>query len=269
VMMQFLIEYSVPLGRDSDRGDKRTETEGEARRIVLSKRQRTILISKHFVPQGEMSELTKTNAIQTTINPGRPSMVKVEMSCEPQGQEGGMMDLDIPQVPEEGESVEVAMAHTEEVCSNDQLISSDQPDPDETITSTSSVATAAVSQAVAVLKQQQLNAAAAAQQATQKFQDVRVDNWGNYCLQRLQVMYDRGDFCDLTMQFHTNQLLKVFKKLFLFYSYLITNCLQVHRVVVNLCTEYFANLERLFGLSDGVLVLPKDVEYQAMVTIVK
>src|SRR5665811_2368462 len=46
-------------------------------------------------------------------------------------------------------------------------------------------------------------------QVQQKFQDVRVDNWGNYCLQRLQLMYDRGDFCDLTMQFDTNQLLKV------------------------------------------------------------
>ena len=42
-----------------------------------------------------------------------------------------------------------------------------------------------------------------------KSQDVRVDNWGNYCLQRLQVMYDRGDFCDLILQFHNNQILKV------------------------------------------------------------
>ena len=45
--------------------------------------------------------------------------------------------------------------------------------------------------------------------------------------------------------------------------------LQVHRVVVNLCTEYFANLERQYGLQDGMLVLPKDIEYSTMVTIVK
>lgn len=43
----------------------------------------------------------------------------------------------------------------------------------------------------------------------QKLQDVRVDNWGNYCLQRLQNMYDRGDYCDLTLRFHSSQEIKV------------------------------------------------------------
>lgn len=42
-----------------------------------------------------------------------------------------------------------------------------------------------------------------------KIQDVRVDNWGNYCLQRFQAMYERSEFCDLTLQFHNLQIIKV------------------------------------------------------------
>ena len=47
------------------------------------------------------------------------------------------------------------------------------------------------------------------QQSQQRLQDVRVDNWGNYCLQRLQTMYDKGDYCDLTLRFHSSQEIKV------------------------------------------------------------
>lgn len=43
----------------------------------------------------------------------------------------------------------------------------------------------------------------------QKIQDVRVDNWGNFCIQRLQSMFDKGDWCDLTLRFHSSQELKV------------------------------------------------------------
>ena len=42
-----------------------------------------------------------------------------------------------------------------------------------------------------------------------RVQDVRVDNWGNYCLQRLQAMHERGDFCDLTLQFSNLETLRV------------------------------------------------------------
>ncbi|CAL8086621.1 unnamed protein product [Orchesella dallaii] len=94
-------------------------------------------------------------------------------------------------------------------------------------------------------------ATTAAQAPQQRLQDVRVDNWGNYCLQRLKNMYDKGDFCDLTLRFHSSQEIKV------------------HRVVVNLCTEYFSNLEKLYGLNEGTLILPKDVEFQTMQTIIK
>lgn len=52
-------------------------------------------------------------------------------------------------------------------------------------------------------------------QPQQRLQDVRVDNWGNYCLQRLQTMYDKGDYCDLTLRFHSSQEIKV-KKYYIF-----------------------------------------------------
>jgi hypothetical protein len=48
-----------------------------------------------------------------------------------------------------------------------------------------------------------------ANHSTSGFQDVRVDNWSKFCLQRLQTMYERGDFCDLTLQFKNHQTLKV------------------------------------------------------------
>lgn len=43
----------------------------------------------------------------------------------------------------------------------------------------------------------------------QKFQDVRVDNWASYCLQRLQAMYEKTDYCDLTLRFHSSQEIQV------------------------------------------------------------
>jgi len=42
-----------------------------------------------------------------------------------------------------------------------------------------------------------------------RLQDIRVDNWGNYCLQRLQNMYEKEESCDLVLQFHTGEILRV------------------------------------------------------------
>lgn len=38
---------------------------------------------------------------------------------------------------------------------------------------------------------------------------VKVDNWAAFFLQKLQALYTRGDFTDLTLQFHTNECIKV------------------------------------------------------------
>ncbi|XP_021948389.1 centrosome-associated zinc finger protein CP190 isoform X2 [Folsomia candida] len=208
-----------------------------------------------------MSELTK---VQTPIIPGA-QIIKVEMQDPDNPLHQLHPSEDVPEP--EGLSVEVEMTthdQTEDDDDGEEVEEEDDPPPDDDeeedetpaapITATPNLTTTTIAPAPFAGGRKQQSPPTQQQQqhhqVQQKFQDVRVDNWGNYCLQRLQVMFERGDFCDLTLQFHTNQLLKV------------------HRVVVNLCTEYFANLERLFGLTDGVLVLPKDVEYQAMVTIV-
>ena len=44
---------------------------------------------------------------------------------------------------------------------------------------------------------------------------------------------------------------------------------QVHRVIVNMITDYFSNLEKSYGVTDGVLLLPEDMDYNVMLTIVK
>ncbi|CAG2060864.1 unnamed protein product, partial [Timema podura] len=37
---------------------------------------------------------------------------------------------------------------------------------------------------------------------------VKVDNWGVFFLQRLQTFHSKGDFCDLILQFHSNECVK-------------------------------------------------------------
>lgn len=39
---------------------------------------------------------------------------------------------------------------------------------------------------------------------------VRVDNWGTFFLQKLQIFFNKTDYCDLTLQFQGNVQLKVF-----------------------------------------------------------
>ncbi|CAH1973010.1 unnamed protein product [Acanthoscelides obtectus] len=80
---------------------------------------------------------------------------------------------------------------------------------------------------------------------------VRVDNWGIYFLQRLQMFFSRTDYCDLTLQFEGNVQLKV------------------HRLVMNACTEYFAFLEQTCPIvEDNTIVMPEDLQSDVIVPIV-
>lgn len=80
---------------------------------------------------------------------------------------------------------------------------------------------------------------------------VRVDNWGTFFLQRLQVFFAKTDYCDLTLQFSGNVQLKV------------------HRLVMNACTEYFRFLEESCPtVEDNTIIMPHDLQSDVIVPIV-
>ncbi|KAK4883664.1 hypothetical protein RN001_006983 [Aquatica leii] len=79
---------------------------------------------------------------------------------------------------------------------------------------------------------------------------VRVDNWGIFFLQRLQMFFNKTDYCDLTLQFEGNVQLKV------------------HRLVMNACTEYFRILEQTCHIVDDVLIMPPDLQADVVLPIV-
>ncbi|ERL87679.1 hypothetical protein D910_05069 [Dendroctonus ponderosae] len=80
---------------------------------------------------------------------------------------------------------------------------------------------------------------------------VRLDNWGIYFLQRLQLFFSKTDYCDLTLQFEGNVQLKV------------------HRLVMNACTEYFAFLEQSYpALEENTIMMPSDLQADVIVPIV-
>ncbi|CAG9772523.1 unnamed protein product [Ceutorhynchus assimilis] len=80
---------------------------------------------------------------------------------------------------------------------------------------------------------------------------VRVDNWGIYFLQRLQLFFSKTDFCDLTLQFDGNVQLKV------------------HRLVMNACTEYFTFLEQNCPApEENAILMPSELQADVMVPIV-
>lgn len=80
---------------------------------------------------------------------------------------------------------------------------------------------------------------------------VRLDNWGIYFLQRLQLFFSKTDYCDLTLQFEGNVQLKV------------------HRLVMNACTEYFSFLEQSYpALEENTIIMPADLQADVIVPIV-
>ncbi|KAJ8952872.1 hypothetical protein NQ318_006488 [Aromia moschata] len=80
---------------------------------------------------------------------------------------------------------------------------------------------------------------------------LRVDNWGIFFLQRLQMFFSKTDYCDLTLQFEGNVQLKV------------------HRLVMNACTEYFTFLEQTCpALEENTIMMPTDLQADVIVPIV-
>lgn len=79
---------------------------------------------------------------------------------------------------------------------------------------------------------------------------VKVDNWGIFFLQRLQTFFNKTYFCDLTLQFEDNVQLNV------------------HRLVLNACTEYFQILEQSCEAINDCLIMPPDLQADVVVPIV-
>ncbi|XP_014244488.1 centrosome-associated zinc finger protein CP190 [Cimex lectularius] len=75
---------------------------------------------------------------------------------------------------------------------------------------------------------------------------LRVDNWAVFFLQRVQLLFAKGDHCDLTLKFQSGEELKV------------------HRLILNTSTTYFETLE-----SEGNLIeLPDTLPYSAVHPII-
>ncbi|XP_063974985.1 centrosome-associated zinc finger protein Cp190 [Diachasmimorpha longicaudata] len=84
---------------------------------------------------------------------------------------------------------------------------------------------------------------------------VKVDNWGTFFLQRLQQLYVEEELLDLTIKFPTSDI-----------------TVQAHRLVITTCTDYFMQLERKQreqqGSFDGVLIMPSDMPYECVKSII-
>ncbi|XP_015119867.1 centrosome-associated zinc finger protein CP190 [Diachasma alloeum] len=84
---------------------------------------------------------------------------------------------------------------------------------------------------------------------------VKVDNWGTFFLQRLQQLYVEEELLDLTIKFPTSDI-----------------TVQAHRLVITTCTDYFMQLERKQreqqGDFDGVLIMPSDMPYECVKSII-
>ena len=125
--------------------------------------------------------------------------------------------------------------------------------------------------------------------ATKKnYQPIRVDNWGIFLLSRLQNYFTKKELCDLTLRFPAqNAQIKVrpcisFSK--------IGRCRllplaarrlgkfrpslrpQVHKLILNACTEYFARLETAgegAGGEQGHLDMPANFTPEALAPIIR
>ncbi|KAG5682079.1 hypothetical protein PVAND_011461 [Polypedilum vanderplanki] len=79
---------------------------------------------------------------------------------------------------------------------------------------------------------------------------VKVDNWGQFFLQKLLSFFNKTDYCDLTLQFLDNSQLKV------------------HRLVLSACTDYFNMLEQSCEMIEDILMMPSDLQADVIVPIV-
>lgn len=80
----------------------------------------------------------------------------------------------------------------------------------------------------------------------QNLKQLRVDNWAVFFLQRLQLLFAKGDCCDLTLKFVSGQELKV------------------HRLVLSTSTSFFESMES----NGNVINLPESLPYSVVQPII-
>lgn len=86
----------------------------------------------------------------------------------------------------------------------------------------------------------------ASEAKTAGMKQLKVDNWGTFFMQRLQLLFAKGDSCDLTLKFVTGQELKV------------------HSLVLRTCTSHFDSLPKV----DNKISLPETLSYNAVFPII-
>uniref|UniRef100_T1HKZ9 Uncharacterized protein n=1 Tax=Rhodnius prolixus TaxID=13249 RepID=T1HKZ9_RHOPR len=80
----------------------------------------------------------------------------------------------------------------------------------------------------------------------QNLKQLRVDNWAVFFLQRLQLLFAKGDCCDLTLKFVSGQELKV------------------HRLVLSTSTSFFESMES----NGNIINLPESLPYSVVQPII-
>eukprot|EP00095_Tigriopus_kingsejongensis_P010052 maker-scaffold99_size374999-snap-gene-0.21 protein:Tk10052 transcript:maker-scaffold99_size374999-snap-gene-0.21-mRNA-1 annotation:"centrosome-associated zinc finger protein cp190" len=81
---------------------------------------------------------------------------------------------------------------------------------------------------------------------------IRVDNWGIFLLSRLQTYFQKKELCDLTLRFpHQNAQI------------------QVHKLVVNACCDYFLSENTQASIIDGHLDMPSDFTPEAVAPVIR
>lgn len=79
---------------------------------------------------------------------------------------------------------------------------------------------------------------------------IRVENWGETTLKRMQQLFFHSKYCDLTLRFNNNTALKV------------------HRLVLRMYTDYFDRLEAHYK-SDGSVMMPRNLQADVALPLIK
>lgn len=75
---------------------------------------------------------------------------------------------------------------------------------------------------------------------------LKIDNWGNFFMQRLNNLAKKDEYCDYTIRSHSNESFKV------------------HRVVLNTCSDYFVSHPN----SDTSMIMPSHLDFNAVKSVI-
>ncbi|VVC42127.1 BTB/POZ domain,Zinc finger C2H2-type,SKP1/BTB/POZ domain [Cinara cedri] len=75
---------------------------------------------------------------------------------------------------------------------------------------------------------------------------LKIENWGNFFMQRLNNLAKKDEYCDYTIRSHSNESFKV------------------HRVVLNTCSDYFVSHPN----NDTSMIMPAHLDFNAVKSVI-